>query len=67
MTDRVKGLSIILRKDIREDDVEPLIMMLRMFPFVADVTMELATSQDYFVEQRVKQKMREDVMDALNK
>ncbi len=37
MTDRIRTLTVVLDRDYREDDVEPLIEVLRYVKGVADV------------------------------
>lgn len=59
MTDRVKGFTVTLEKDIRIDDVETVIQAIRMIRGIAHVEPSISTSEDYMNRQRVKHELRE--------
>lgn len=63
MSDRVKGLTIILDKNYREDDIEGLMKAIRYFKGVLKVVPEIATAQDFFIEQREKVLWQDKIMD----
>tara|TARA_R100000655_G_scaffold109879_1_gene166091 strand:+ start:693 stop:905 length:213 start_codon:yes stop_codon:yes gene_type:complete len=61
MTDRVKGFTVTLEKDIRIDDVEfySILNAVKMIKGIAHVEPSISTSDDHFARQRVKMEMRE--------
>lgn len=59
MTDRVKGFTVTLEKDIRIDDVEVIMQAIRMIRGIADVKPSILTSEDYMNRQMVKYELRE--------
>ena len=59
MTDRVKGFTVTLEKDIRIDDVEFILNAVKMIKGIAHVEPSISTSDDHFARQRVKMEMRE--------
>jgi hypothetical protein len=65
MTDRVKGFTVTLAYNIREDDFEQVINAIKLFSFVKEVTPVLACGDDYITEQRVRSEIRAKVMAAL--
>ena len=61
MTDRVKGCTVVFEKDIREDDVEPVLIAIRMLRGVLAVEGVLAKPGDWFAEQRAIRRFREQL------
>ena len=59
MTDRVKGFTVTLVKDIRIDDVEVIMQAIRMIRGIADVEPSISNSEDYMNRQMVKHELRE--------
>lgn len=59
MTDRIKGFTVTLEKDIREDDVEVITQAISMIKGVANVEPSISTIEDQFARQRVKSELRE--------
>lgn len=59
MTDRVKGFTVTLEKDIRIDDVEVIMQAIRMIRGIADVEPIISTSEDHMNRQRIKYELRE--------
>lgn len=57
MTDRVKGFTVTLKKDIRIDDVEPIMNAIRMIQGVVHVEPSITTSEDHMNRQRVKNEL----------
>lgn len=55
MTQRIKGLMVVFKEDIREDDVDKFIGMISMFPFIAEVKKsELTSSDDAYNRSRIR-------------
>jgi hypothetical protein len=59
MTDRVKGFVVTLEKDIRIDDVEPLMQAIRYLRGVGDVSPSISDSNDHINQMRIKNELRE--------
>jgi hypothetical protein len=58
MTDRVKGFTVTLEKDIRIDDVEEIMTALKMVRHVVDVEPTISTDEDRMAEQRLRVELR---------
>ena len=71
MTDRIKGFTVVLDRDMRDDDVEAVADAIRMIKRVATVTPHIVTHEDYMVRERLrhdlKMKMYKLVDEAFNK
>ena len=52
MSDRVKGLTVILTRDLREDDVQLLVDAISMLRGVKKVTTVIAEHLDYIIRER---------------
>ena len=59
MTDRVKGFTVTLEKDIRIDDVEVIMDAIRMIRGIADVQPSISNHDDLINQMRVKSDLRE--------
>ena len=59
MTDRVKGLYVVLDADYRVDDVEAIVNAIKMVKCVADVQTEDMVSDvdDYMARTRVRSEL----------
>lgn len=66
MTDRYNSLTVVLEKDMREDDAEDLITAVRMIKGVLSVECGIANPGDYIAEKRVKTELLIKLMDILN-
>ena len=58
MTDRVKGFTVTLEKDIRIDDVETLMNSIKMLRGIASVTPSITTSGDHMNREMVAMEYR---------
>lgn len=65
MTERIKGFTVALRHDIREDDAEGVLNAIRQLRGVADVTGVRANSDDWMNRTRIRQEITGKVMKAL--
>ena len=66
MTDRYKGLVVILEQDMRSDDTEAsVIQAIRALRFVHDVQPIMADHGDWIIEQRVRDEIYHRVLYAL--
>ena len=66
MTDRVRGFTVTLEKDIRIDDVEIIQKAIEMVKGVAHVEPSIATSDDHFARQRLKTELREKMREFVD-
>jgi hypothetical protein len=65
MTDRYNALTIVLEKNMREDDAEGLIQALQMMRGVASVTPIVADVQSHIAYERARNDLRSRVTDFL--
>lgn len=61
MTDRIKGLTVTLDRDYRDDDVRVIVDAIKMIRGVAAVELHVTQIEDHMARQRV----RYDVQDAI--
>jgi len=54
MTARVKGFTVTLERDIREDDFQSILEAVEMIRGIAHVEPVLATHEDHMVRTRLK-------------
>ena len=66
MTDRVKGFTVTLEKDIRIDDFEVIMQAIRMIRGIADVEPSISTSEDHMNRQRIKYELRDKFYKFMN-
>ena len=62
MTDRYNSLTVILKKDIRDDDAEPLINAIKMFKGVLNVKGNVSGITSIVAETRVKEEFNEKLL-----
>ncbi len=65
MTDRINSLVVVLEKDIRDDDCEPILDAIRMIKGVLHVKANVASHTDYMAEERAKHALTQKVWEAL--
>lgn len=65
MTDRVKGFTVTLEKDIRIDDVQVIMQSIRMIRGVADVEASITTMDDHMNRQMIKAELRNKIFEIL--
>jgi predicted proteasome-type protease len=54
MTDRVHALTVVLDRDMRDDDVQVVIDAIKMIKFVASVGAHVTDVSDYSARERAK-------------
>lgn len=59
MTDRIKGFTVTLEKDIRVDDVEMIIQSIQMIRGIANVEPSISTPDDHMNRERIKYELRD--------
>lgn len=59
MTERVKGFTVTLDKDIRVDDIEYVINAIKMIKHVSNVEPVISSPDDHIIENRVRAELRD--------
>ena len=57
MTERVYALTVLLEKDIREDDAEAIVNAIKMIKHVLKVEKEISDSRFWAAQVRAKQEI----------
>jgi len=65
MTDRIKGLVVVLDQDYRTDDVDEIVNAIQMVKGVAAVEKNVAEMDDYINRERVRQELVKKLFEAL--
>lgn len=65
MTDRIKGLTVVLERDIRDDDCEPLIDAIKMLRGVLRVVPLVDNANDFINRERIRRELQEKLFNAL--
>ena len=65
MTDRYNALTVVLDRDIREDDAELLINAIRMLRGVLSVDPHVNDLQDHVAIMRIKRELTQKLYDVL--
>ena len=65
MTDRINALTVVLDRDIREDDVQGLIDAIKYLSGVDKVTMHVANLESHIAESRARLALRKKIADLL--
>lgn len=65
MTDRIRGFYVALEKDIRDDDVEPIIEAVKCLRFVLKVEPIVSDANDWIAEERVRRELGEKLWEIL--
>jgi len=65
MTDRLKGLTVVLDKDYREDDAEAIINAIKMVKGVQDVQTHVADLDHYMASSRAARDLGDRVIDLV--
>lgn len=67
MTDRVKGVTVSLEKDVRTDDIEPILNAIRQIRGVGDVAIVHARMDDWLARSRVRSELAKDFTELYRK
>lgn len=59
MTDRIKGLTVTLGRDIRDDDAECIISAIQMIKGVLSVASHIEDANHHFAVETAKHEMRD--------
>ena len=66
MTARVKGFTVTLEHDIREDDFQRILEAVEMIVGVMHVEPVLRTSDDFIVRQRLKHDITRNILKVID-
>uniref|UniRef100_A0A6M3IZC8 Uncharacterized protein n=1 Tax=viral metagenome TaxID=1070528 RepID=A0A6M3IZC8_9ZZZZ len=65
MTDRYHSLTVVFDQDIRDDDVEPILIAIKMIKGVLSVKPKVADMDSYMAEERVRNDLGKKLWDVL--
>jgi hypothetical protein len=57
MTDRYYALTVVLEKDIRDDDAEPILNAIMMIKGVRSVEGNISTPETWMAEERARMEL----------
>lgn len=57
MTDRINSIVVVLEKDYRDDDVEPILDSIRMTKGVLSVTSNVSDHVSHMAEERARHEL----------
>lgn len=66
MTDRIAAFTVVLDRDIREDDVEPLLTAIRLLRGVLTVEPHVASLDMQIAHARAKAELRSAMLKGLD-
>jgi len=66
MTDRIKGFTIVLDSDIKDDDLEYIENAIRMIKGVAGIQRSIVNAEDYMNRERIKLEFRQKCWDFVD-
>lgn len=66
MTARVKGFTVTLERDVREDDFQRILEAVEMIVGVEHVEPSIATSEDFMVRQRLKHDITRNILKVID-
>lgn len=62
MTDRAHSMTVVLDRDMRDDDVESLRTAIRQFRNVIDVSLNVADVSDHVAQMRARSELGEKIL-----
>ena len=65
MTDRYYALTVILEKDFRDDDAEPILNAIRMIKGVQDVKGLVSNPETYMAEERARVELGKKLLNVV--
>ena len=65
MTDRVNSLTVVLDKDIRDDDVQGLVDAILHMKNVCSIGLRITDSRDYVAQSRAREKLGREILKVL--
>lgn len=67
MTDRIKGFTVSLTHDMRDDDCKNIIDAIQMIKGVESVDSHIADTDSYFAKKQLKWELRQIIFDWFKK
>lgn len=67
MTDRVKGFTVVLKEDVRVDDVEATMNAIAMIKGVCEIYPHIVDAEDEMNRMRIKSELRKKFYDFIDK
>ena len=67
MTDRIKGLTVTIQPNMREDDAEAIISAIQMVKGVIDVKTHVADCDHHMAVSTARLAMEKDILDLIGK
>ena len=67
MTDRIKSLTVVLEKDIREDDCEGIVDAIKMIRGVLKVDSEVADYEHHAAKVQARCELQNELIEILFK
>lgn len=65
VTDRIRRITVVLERDYRDDDVQPILSALRMVKGVSIVEPHVATGSEQINREIAKDELRRELWDKL--
>lgn len=62
MSDMVKGFTVVLKKDMREEDAEQIMQAIKLMKGVADVKPEITQGGDILHQMRAKSEVKDKLI-----
>ncbi len=66
MTDRYFAVTVLLKNDTREDDLEYILNAIRMIKGVQKVEPHIATPETWAAEQRVRRELEQKLREVIS-
>jgi hypothetical protein len=66
MTDRIKGFTVTLSNDIREDDFQEIVNAVKMIRGVCHIEPSIVTTHDHMNRVRIKTELLGDIYKLMN-
>ena len=66
MTDRIHALTVVLDRDMRDDDVECVVDAIRMIRFVASIDTHVTDLRDHQARVRVNREWLDGLREFMN-
>ena len=66
MTDRIKGFTVTLERDIREDDFQRIKEAVEMIVGVQHVEPSIVTPDDHYVRTRLKRDITNNILKLID-
>ena len=66
MTDRINSITVVLDKDYREDDAQPILDAIGMIQCVISVKGNVSNIESHMAEQRARQHYQKKIWEVFN-